>query len=473
MKKLFVLIILFLCHTVFGSDQLISNHFDFEQAIDSSSLFFSSEPACQQLASSLPIDKSAKKPWTFIIYIAGDNDLRAFVTNNLKQMANIGSNEYINIVAHLDIKINGNQKITRRYLIEKNRLVHMNANDPSTQCMDSGDPKTLISCCEWAITNYPAHNYALILWNHGSGILDPKNSKIINPAELFMFNPITNKLDLDRSIGFLELMYYMDIDDRGMCWDSTTGNYLTNKKMESALTEICARFLHGKKFNIIGFDACLMSMLEVAHMMKRYAHVMVGSQEVELGTGWNYTAALSPFANGTLDALAFGNHIVTAYRNTYHSLTNDYTQSALNLDILQPLEDNFNKVATLLIECLKNQKKNTVKDAIRSSRDRKTITQFDVQSYIDMGHFYTLLLGNINKFSLQSNTRLVAELKAALEEGKSLIKHVAYANLVGKNLKNAEGISIYFPESRIDASYPQTTFAQQNAWLTFLNLYLK
>src|SRR3990172_569950 len=174
MKKLFVLAALFIHHATYTSDQLISNHFDFEQALDHPSLFFSAEPINEHLNAAFSTDKSAKKPWTFIIYIAGDNDLRAFVTNNLKQMASIGSNEYINIVAHLDIKINGNQKITRRYLIEKNRLVHMNANDPSTQCMDSGDPKTLISCCEWAITNYPAHNYALILWNHGSGILDPK-----------------------------------------------------------------------------------------------------------------------------------------------------------------------------------------------------------------------------------------------------------------------------------------------------------
>src|SRR5882724_6909888 len=44
----------------------------------------------------------SKKPWTIIIYMAADNDLRNFATRNIKQMASIGSNDQINIVVHLD-----------------------------------------------------------------------------------------------------------------------------------------------------------------------------------------------------------------------------------------------------------------------------------------------------------------------------------------------------------------------------------
>ncbi len=57
-----------------------------------------------------------------MVYMAADNDLRAFAANNIKQMASIGSNNNINIVIHLDIRLNDNQKVTRRYYVDKNKI---------------------------------------------------------------------------------------------------------------------------------------------------------------------------------------------------------------------------------------------------------------------------------------------------------------------------------------------------------------
>src|SRR5579871_1096846 len=102
------------------------------------------------------------KEWTVIVYMSADNDLRSFAARNIKQMAVIGSNDLINILVQLDIRITGNKKITRRYYIEKNKILHVNSHDPHSQKMDSGDPETLISCCTWAIKHYPAQNIGLI-----------------------------------------------------------------------------------------------------------------------------------------------------------------------------------------------------------------------------------------------------------------------------------------------------------------------
>ena len=205
---------------------------------------------------------------TIMVYMAADNDLRPFAARNIQQMANIGSNHNITIVVHLDIRISGNKKITRRYLIEKDQVLHIDPYNPLTQQMDSGNPSTLISFCEWAIKSYPADEYDLILWNHGTGILEPPHGKIINPMDLFVFNPSTHQLDLDRSIGFMDAIDHADPKQRGVCWDDTTGNYLSNRKMEIALQTICQNYLGGKKFGIIGFDACLMSMIEVSSFIK-------------------------------------------------------------------------------------------------------------------------------------------------------------------------------------------------------------
>jgi len=417
-----------------------------------------------------------KKDWTFIVYIAADNDLRGFAARNIKQMADVGSNDYLNIAVQLDIRITGNKKITRRYYIEQNKILHVNSEDPASQKMDSGDPRTLVSCCKWAIENYPAQNYALILWNHGTGVIDPETGRIINPSPLFSFNPESNKLELDRSIEFLEYMKDPLIDpNRGICWDDSTGNYLTNQKLDAALNEICTNLLGGKKLNIIGFDACLMAMLEIAEITKKYAHIMVCSQEVELGAGWNYERVLSPFRNTTMNQETLAKHIVEAYYEVYSKITNDYTQSAINLDDIDKLENNVNVVANLLTECLRLQKNNSVKNAIQASRSKLLCTHFDEPSYVDLHHFYTNLLANLKYFSLsnaEQEKTLKSSLMQALDGGRQHIKELVLANRAGKNLSLAQGISIYFPERRIHPSYRKTSFAAKNKWINFMTQYL-
>lgn len=421
------------------------------------------------------ITNNDKKPWTFIVYMAADNDLAPFSRKNLSQMASIGSTDSINIVVHLDTKIPGNKKITKRYYVQKNQLIIMNNDDQSTQSMDSGSPDTLINCCRWAIKNFPADNYALILWNHGTGIIDISRPRSINPSELFIFNPATNLIELDRTIPFLEFVQMKACDPRGICFDDTTNHYLTNQGLEQALKTICNRFLHGRKFNIIGFDACHMAMLEIANIIKDYAHLTVGSEEVELGTGWRYDLVLAPFIEGHMDQYSFAEHIVNAYEKTYAKITHDYTQSAIDLDQIQLLEDMLDNIARLLIECLTNQANNSVKEALKASRHKLLCTHFDEPSFIDLHHLLTNILHNLHKFKLQNKrmqTRIIKDLKDQLSLATNLIVKITIANTAGKNLHKAQGIAIYFPEQRIHHSYKKTKFAINNRWINFLQLYL-
>jgi hypothetical protein len=191
--------------------------------------------------------------------------------------------------------------------------------------MDSGSPKTLILFCIWAITEFPAEYYVLILWNHGTGILDLNKGRIINAIELFIFNTAINRFELNCNIGFFDFINVVNQKDeqRGICWDDSTGNYINNKVLDYALETIKNKLLGSNKFDIIELDACFMSMLEIANIIKKHAHIMVGSQEVELGTGWNYFLVLTSFDQQTLEPLDFGKHIVKAYQYTYHQITNN------------------------------------------------------------------------------------------------------------------------------------------------------
>jgi hypothetical protein len=422
------------------------------------------------------IKTNTKKPWTFIVYMAADNDLGRFAIRNLSQMAAIGSNQNINIVTHVDITTASNEKITRRYYVEKNKLIQ--TNDSAAQCMDSGDPNTLISCCHWALSEYPAEHYAFIFWNHGTGPIDPPVGKVINPSELFTFNPFTHKLELDRTIGFLDLLSVFDSEQRGICWDDSTGHYLNNQTLDDALEFICINYLYGDKFDIIGFDACLMATIEISHIIKKYAHIMVSSQEAELGSGWDYQKALAPFERGPLTPIAFARHIVQAYEEAYIDKTDDYTQSAINLDLVSKLEENIHLVSGLLTEGLRKQKKDSIRNLLKSSCSKSLCTHFDEPSYKDLHHIYSNLLTHLKTCSLldqQETTRLQNDLHKALTNGCALIKETVLANVTGKNLHKARGISIYCPEIKqnIHSSYRKNQFAIKNNWLSLLTHYLQ
>jgi len=289
--KKIVLTILIFCSLnmkATGQVETFFERFYFDQEINAFS------PAIEFVRST-DIAKKQKKDWTIILYIAADNDLSSFAIRNIKQMARVGSNEHFNIVVQLDIRKSTGEKITRRYYIEKEKILHLNAGDSLSQKMDSGDPQTLISCCGWAITDFPAEHYGLVLWDHGTGILDPTKGRVLRPDEHFRLNPTTNLLEVDRSIGFIDRML-----DRGICWDDSTGNFLSNQKLDYALKTICKKYLNGQKFTFLGFDACLMQMLEVANIVKKHALIMVGSEESEIGYGWHYADMLEPFNHGPM-----------------------------------------------------------------------------------------------------------------------------------------------------------------------------
>ena len=60
--------------------------------------------------------------WTFIVYVAGDNDLEPFVINDLMEMQAVGSTDQVSIVVQVDRaegyeEVQGNWIDTRRYYV--------------------------------------------------------------------------------------------------------------------------------------------------------------------------------------------------------------------------------------------------------------------------------------------------------------------------------------------------------------------
>ena len=150
---------------------------------------------------------------------------------------------------------------------------------------------------KWGTENYQADKNALILWNHGGGSIS------------------------------------------GVCFDETTtkdGNTdsLSLKEIDEALSQVTSE---DNKFELIGFDACLMGTVEAANMLSKHAKYMVGSQETEPGCGWSYTP-IGQYLTETPDADGsdLGTVICDSYLEGCNAIEqgNDVTLSVIDLSMI-------------------------------------------------------------------------------------------------------------------------------------------
>ncbi len=406
--------------------------------------------------------------------MAADNDLLEFSDRNLKQLQAIGSNEFISLVVLLATPATKQHPKELKMLLIEHENSTVLKQTTASESIDMGDAQTLISFCTEAIKEFPADKYALIFWDHGTGPLNPFYSFRIATSDLF-------SLDYQAMESENDFFNYFDLllekkekkQTKAVCFDDTTGNFLTEEKILFALSTVSKKSLHGGKFSLIGFDACLMATIEVASGIKEYADIMVASQDVELGAGWNYKKAFSPFLTGDITPTEWGAHIVTAYSKTYNFI-NDYTLSCIDLRKLAALEADMLIFTKLLHQNLTTHNKHAFIKTLQMSREKHLCTHFNEPDYIDLEHFYKNFLKNSSSIELttrQETAFFKETIKALLAKIQKSFDECIIANKTGSFFKNAKGLSLYFPEFSIHKSYRNNVFAFTSEWLNILQLY--
>ena len=407
-----------------------------------------------------------------MIYMAADNDLEIFLSRNLKQMMKIGSNNYVNIVLHINmIDKKQDKKVSKTVIVEKDKLTILQTSS-HLPTIDSGLPETLINFCNFTIKEFPADRYALFLWDHGTGPIDPFRRATYLTSELFSFEnqPESNQED-GASCYFKKLVTTKT--DRGVCFDDSTGNYLTQSNLVFALNTITTQALNGHKFSLIGFDTCLMGMLEIASDLRYYADYMVASQEVEMGTGWDYSKAFSLLKKSNPTPQEFGTHIVDAYQKTYCTTIDDYTLSCIDLSFVEALETSIHRLAQLMYESRESFSEEMY-EYFSLCRHKYCCTHFEEPDYIDLEHFLKNLLQKTNSATSESNKTIETTKAMICQCAKQTLQHLQQAivaNKFGTKYKNVGGLSIYFPERHIHPSYKNNKFATTTAWFSFLQQY--
>lgn len=389
--------------------------------------------------------------WSFLTYIAADNSLADYAAYNISDMAKgVASLTSNNILVQWDQPRNNK---TWRYKITSGGKI-----DIGTISMEMGynPAKELGDAVQWMVNKYPAKHYAIVLWNHGSGIED--------------FEPGIAKLGM-----------------RGILYDDSQNTCLTNQGLSSALARI--KQIIGKNLDLIAMDACLMAMVEVAYQMKDSVNLFVASQQTIPGIGYPYSKFIRPLTTNpaTTTALQLGQNIVSSYQQFYTNQqpTSDFTLSCIDVTSINLVKNNIDQFITAVNTCAKLDTAATKKLIITA---RKTASAFEMPEYIDLYSFYAGILQQRktsrpkSEFILQHKKEekkvtptyqsALNTLFAVIEDGLTKITTVVLQSSSGPTYPGVKGLSIYYPTTGgIDKSYRLTLFAQNTAWINFIQTY--
>lgn len=200
--------------------------------------------------------------WTVFVYMCG-SDLESYhgaASIDIAEMLDASSSDKVKFVIETGGASQWASGISsdyiQRYEISGGKL-NLVGQLPKA---NMGESSTLSDFLDWGVSNYPAGNMGLILWDHGGGSIN------------------------------------------GVCSDENYNlDSLYIKELDNALYGVYNKMT--EPFEFIGFDACLMATSETAAILSTHANYMVASQETEPGTGWDYKAigdylASNPKANG-------------------------------------------------------------------------------------------------------------------------------------------------------------------------------
>jgi hypothetical protein len=248
---------------------------------------------------------------------------------------------------------------------------------------------------------------------------------------------------------------------RGIAYDDGSGDCLDNRELKQVVAH--AHRALGRPLDVVGMDACLMTMLEVAYQLRDHARILVGSEELEPGAGWPYAAILGDLvARPAMTPAELGAAVVRRYAEFYGPDGPDVTQSAIDLGKLDDLVGAVDRLACVLLAALPGS---GLELALYRAW-RHSLRFFD-DLYVDLHHLAVNLAAATSRRDVRNAA--IAVQRAIEAEGGPVVAE----RHGGRRMAPARGLSIYFPPFR-DPSvfYRELDFAQGTRWADFLDAYL-
>jgi hypothetical protein len=379
------------------------------------------------------VDEGVQKKWLFMNFIAGDCNLKSFQERNIDNQEKIGSDENTHIVAMMDVGPSGSQlqgKWTgaRTFYVTKDMtpdyvkspVIAQHGNN-----VDMSAPEVLTKFIVDTMNKFPAENTALILNNHGGGLV-------------------------------------------GAMSDDTDGDIMSIPNLHKAFAD--AEKITGKKLDIIGFDACLMAEAEVAHEFKNDAKILLASEETEGGPGWIYNEMLGKGKEAAAQSIAgaiqqlqtaLGQRItvgvedfakIVVKQNEAHQ-RDIPTFSATDLTKMDALTKSVDAFAQTIIA-------SGEKSAIKTAFKQGDKYGGGYNPYKDLRDLHNLA-DNVGKAVTDP------AVKEAAANVKKAFKDAIIANEHSPKYPNSEGLTIYAPTTAGNGpgyKYGDMAFAKETKW---------
>ena len=210
--------------------------------------------------------QGTKKAWTYLVYMAADNGLDTWGDYSLNLMENGLTND-----ANINVVVLYDHYGSDAYLLQVTSTGITTIRDYGEP--DMADPKVLRGFLLWGVQNYPADHYAVDIWSHGGGW-------------------------------------------KYIVLDSTSGTRMSIDGLGNAMGAVTTAL--GRKFDITIFDACLMSMVEVADQLKPVTNYILASEQSVPYQGFPYDAMLQQLStNISMDSWTYSKLMADDYYNFY------------------------------------------------------------------------------------------------------------------------------------------------------------
>ncbi len=283
--------------------------------------------------------------------------------------------------------------------------------------------ETLEQFLMWTKDNYPAQNYGLTMWDHGSGIFKKDDEAGITK-------------------NFVGGMKLWEMSEAVEAFKNTTG----------------------QNIDVIGFDVCLLGQFETAHQFKNTADYIIASELTEPGDGWDYTAGFDTLTtNPDVDPRTVAKTISETFVESYTqggSQGENFATQAVTSNIV--MKEEFLSVFDSLSNKLSFYMYD-LKPLIEEARNNAYAAP-NVQgggeknpNHRDLGGFLENLVEN-----LEYPEHLIETAQNALDAYNEMIVHSDYTGSINEG---ATGVKIWMPKEISTETYVKDYYLNPDTYL--------
>src|SRR5215510_6679188 len=420
-----------------------------------------------------------QKEWTIMVYMAGDNNLAvdmAYAMEQIKSVAEAGANTPNLFVyydgnspeiptLYCDFSEPGKPRYVRSWKVEdKLYPVPLKHNE------NAADTRSILNFIDWCVNKVDVENggpvtkgrradkYALIFSGHSLGFQD---------IGLFKDESSGKAMHMK---DFYEGLLKVVRDQESL--DKIAEEDPANDEEEKMLTTK----LLGQKLDILGFDSCVMGMLEVGFQFNKIARTMIASEGSVPSAGWTYAKILGLLAqeqNRNLHTRDVAELFVKKFIRTQ----DEYTVGGVSVDMaawdlsqFETLASAFDELSKSLLECFEDPD-----SRIYRQMERVILyVHWKCQSYmydqnVDLGDFCELLdqeCGRvIEELGGGEDTTLLQDVQVACGQVLDELKNaVILSGFSGGGYQYSNGVSVFFPWSR--EAYEVSRKNYESLWFT-------